>query len=67
MKSPKLPEPSVSEVMESRTTNKNYPVIKEPKGKVPNKDELMKLFDQFSSLISPTSGCLEPDTTISIS
>ena len=52
LKSPKSPEPIVNEVMESVTTNKNYPAIQKPISNTIDKDDLMKLFIQLSGLMS---------------
>ena len=52
---PKLPEPTLNEVMESITTNEDYSTTQEPRSNATNEDNLMKLFNQFSSLTLPMS------------
>ena len=44
--SPKSPESTRNEFMESITTNKNHPATKEPTHDATDEDNLMKLFDQ---------------------
>ena len=52
----KIPqETTVNEVMESIMTNGHYPASEEPISDVTDEDDLMKLFDQLSGLMSPMS------------
>ena len=52
--------------MESIMTNKKYQASKEPIGYPTDEDDIMKLFDQLSSLTSPMLDWLTPDTIIVI-
>ena len=45
---PKSPEPTVNEIMKTIEKNMNYPTSEEPISDVTDKDNPMKLFDQFS-------------------
>ena len=47
-------EPYVNEVMETIMAGKNDPGTQDPIGNV-HEDNIMELFDQFSSLTSPVS------------
>ena len=46
-------EATENEVVESITTNKNYPTREEPRSNSTDEDDLMKLFDQFSGFTLP--------------
>ena len=60
----KSSEPTVNEVLESITTNKNYPVCKEPITNEIDEDDLTKLFDKLFDLMLPMSDWLTLDITI---
>ena len=47
--------------------DENKPSSQDPIGNATNKDSLMELFNQFSSLMSPMSDWLELNTTDAIS